>query len=303
MRIGLPNALNTPSGEALQALKAQIEEQSGGSITVSLFPSLQLGTIVEQMEGVQAGTQQAMLVTPGWFTRFYAGAGVLDLPFLVPDWESYERLLASEPLQRLKQEAGAATNVKIVAVLADGFKNIANDERSLKTPEDFEGLRIRIQDSQIGLATWQAFNANPIILGWGETYEALQSGIVDALDTSLPNMRSMKIQEVAPYISQTQANLVAFFVAFDESFYDDLTDDEKAVVDKAFQDAEAFVLKHAREVESQAAADLAAVGATVEPLSAEGRAALRAIVQPVYDQFGPDLEPMLSEITAAISGG
>lgn len=299
LRIGLTDPLSTPHGEAMVQFEQDLEEATDGSIDVQLFPALQLGQIVEQIEGVQLGTQEMMMATPAWFGRFHQPVEVFSLPYLVTNWEQAERMMASEAVTSLWEEAEDATGIRIAGWLPVGFRNVANSERPVTNLGDMEGLRLRLQNSPVQIAAFQALGADPVPLAWSETYQAVQTGVVDGLENSLNILLSADYPKVAPYVSQTR-HLFEFFLVFvNEDFYASLTDEERTAFDEAFQAAYDRCLELVLASETTALGELSEAGAEVNELSAEDLAAFAEALSDFYAENGAAFEPLLSEMRAA----
>jgi tripartite ATP-independent transporter DctP family solute receptor len=302
IRAGHSDPADTPHGQSLQVFKKVVEANSKGSIQVQLFPSLQLGPVIEQMEGVKQGTQEMFISTPAWFSRFYNQVDVLSLPYLVTDWDAAERMMTSDVVRKLAADAEAASGIKIIGVLPVGFRNAATRVRAITKVEDFAGLKIRVQNSPVYLNAFRALKANPVALDAGEMYQAVQSGVVDGIESTFPIINSAKFFQVAPFISETRHNFDVFLVYLNKRFYEGLSADQRKAVDDAIRATEAASVVITRNAEAQALRALQAAGVKYNEVSKETLAALQRSVKPVYDEMGPKFEPNLTALRAAIAG-
>jgi tripartite ATP-independent transporter DctP family solute receptor len=302
IRAGTTDPLDLPHGKAMIVFKKLVEARSNGAIEVQLFPSNQLGKIVEQIEGVQQGTQEMAMSTPAWFSRFYPQIDVFSLPYVTPDWPSAERMLNSAAAKKVAVEAEKATGIKIAAWFPVGFRHVINKQRAINTIKDLTGLKIRLQDSSVHLATFRALGANPIAVPWTETYQAVQTGVVDGLENSLNVLLSHKFYEVAPHVSTTSHFFAVLLVYMNPKFYDGLTAKEKQIVDNSLEAAQTVCFLLSSDADAAAAKNLKVVGAKVHQVSADTIKAMQAAVKPVYDKFGKKFEPNLSALQAAAAG-
>jgi tripartite ATP-independent transporter DctP family solute receptor len=213
IRVGLTDPLDTPYGQAMVEFERLVEEGSDGRIDVQLFPSRQLGSIVEQLENVRQGAQEMSLASPGWFSQFYPRMDMLELPFLVTDWDQAQRMLSSDAFQALADAAEQEAQIKIYGSFPYGFRNIANSDRPVVTMEDLQGLKLRVQNSPAHLALFRALGASPVALAWDETYQAVQTGVVDGLENANTVLLANKYPEIAPYVSTTH-HLFGMLFAF-----------------------------------------------------------------------------------------
>ena len=302
VRAGLTDPLDTTFGKAMVEFKRVAEAESRGRIEVQLFPSRQLGAIVEQLENVRQGAQEMSMASPGWFTQFYPRIDMLEMPFLVTDWDQVERMLKSQAFRDLVGAAEKETRIKIYGNFPYGFRHVINSKRPVKTLADLKGLKLRLQNSPAHLATFRALGANPVALAWDETYQAVQTGVVDGLENASTVLYANKYPEIAKYISLTRHLFGMLFAFINPGFYNGLSADDRAVLDRAMRAAEALCVKLSREAEDTAIKGLRNLGAEINEISPETLKAMRAAVQPVYDQLGPKFEPELSGLQRAAQG-
>jgi tripartite ATP-independent transporter DctP family solute receptor len=301
IRAGLTDPIDTPQGQAMVLFKDLVEKETNGSIKVQLFPALQLGQILEQVEGVQQGSQEMMMATPAWFSRFYPTIDVYSLPYLVKDWKAGAKLFNSPVTAEIWAAAEKASGIKIAGALPIGFRNVINTKRPVKTLADFAQLKIRLQNSPVQIATFKALGANPVTMAWGETYQAVQTGVVDGLENSLPILVSAKFADIAPYISKTQHFFEYFLVLVNKKFYEDLTPGEKAIYDKAMKTARERCIELVQKAEENAVAQLQKQGAKINDIDPAEIAKMEAAVKPVYAEYGNKFEPYLSRLRQSIA--
>ena len=299
IRFGFSDPLTTTWGRSAVEFKRLVESQSNGRIQVQLFPSSQLGNIPEMMENVRRGAQEMTLGSPGLFSRFYARADMLEMPFLVTDWDQANRMLKSEAFQNLMKAAEQQTQIKIFGNFPYGFRNIINSKRAIRTVEDFKGLKLRTQASPAHLAAFRALGANPVALPVDETYQAVQTGVVDGLENANSMLLANKYPEIAKNVSLTKHLFGMLLVFMNPKFHDSLSEADRALITKAMREAEAFNLKLSLEADASSVEGLRKAGATVTEVTPENLKAMRAALQKVYDEFGAKFEPEFSALQKA----
>lgn len=302
VRVGFSDPITTPWGQGLTEFKRIVETESKGRVAVRLFPSEQLGSLVEMVENVRQGAQEIALASPGWFSQFYPRIDMLELPFLVTDWPQARRLLASRAFDDLARAAEAKTGLLIYAKFPYGFRNIANSKRPVKTLDDLKGLKLRVQNTPAHLAIFRALGANPVALAWGETYQAVQSGVVDGLENANTVLVANKFPEIARYVSVTHHLFGMLLAYINPKFYGRLSEDHRRLLDRAMREAEAKSLAIALEQEQTAIDKLRALGAQINVVPPDEIARMRKAVQSVYDEFGPRFQPELKGLQDAARG-
>ncbi|MBL4645688.1 MAG: hypothetical protein COA52_14055 [Hyphomicrobiales bacterium] len=301
IRAGLTDPLDTPYGEAMLEFKKIMQEGTDGRIEVQLFPSAQLGALAEQLENVQTGAQEMTLVSPAYSSQFFPAFNVLELPFLVTNWDEAGKMLNSDAFSTLTSDAEKAIGVKIVGNFPYGFRNVANSDHPVVLLDDLKGLKLRTQSSPVHIAAFEALGANPIAIDWSETYQAVQTGVVDGLENANSVLIANHFPEIAPNISVTHHLFGMLLVVMNAKVYDDLSDDDQALLESAINAAEEINLRRALEIEESSVAELEKMGAKVNNVAPDQIAAMRAAIAPVYEKFGPEFEPYLSGLQNAIA--
>lgn len=299
---GLTDPLDTPYGEAMTKFKELVEAGSGHRIEVQLFPSNQLGAIPEQLENVKTGAQEMSLFSPAYAGQFFPAFDVLELPYLVTNWDEARRMLSSDAFKKLRNDAAKSIGVKIIGSFPYGFRNIANSKHPVTSLADFKGLKLRTQNSPVHIAAFRDLGANPVAIGWDETYQAVQTGVVDGLENANTVLIANRFPEIAPYISVTHHLFGMLLVSMNTKLYDSLSPEDRKLVDTSMQAAEELNLTRALEVEKTSIAQLTKMGAKVNEVPQDQIAAMKGAVQPVYKEFGPKFEPYLSALRTAAAG-
>jgi len=299
IRVGFSDPVTTPWGLSLQEFKRIVETESNGRIKVQLYPSEQLGSLVEMIENVRNGAQEISLASPAWFSQFYPKIDMLEMPFLVTNWDEGRRLLSSKAYSDLLDSAEKATGVRIFATFPFGFRNIVNSKRPVTKMDDLKGLKLRVINSPTQLAVWRALGANPVGMAWSEVYQAVQTGVIDGLENTPGVLAANKFPEIAKYLSESRHMYGIMLTYLNVKFFNSLSPADQALVNKAMKAAEEFNLKNVVELEEKSDRDLKGMGAVINKISEENMNAMRKAVQPVYDSLAPKFEPELTAIRKA----
>ena len=303
IRLGHSEGSDSPHGQAMQIFKKLVEDGSKGAIQVQVFTSLQLGPVVEEMEGVKQGTQEMFISTPAWFSRFYNQVDVLSLPYLVTDWDQAERLMRSDAVRKLAADAEAASGIKVLGVIPVGFRNAATRVRAITKLDDFVGLKFRVQNSPVYIGAFKALKANPVAMDAGEQFQAMQSGVIDGLESTFPIILSAKYYQVAPFLSETRHNFDVFLIYLNQRFYSGLSSEHQKVIVDSVRATEIASVVITRNAEASALRTLvASSGVKFNEVGKDTMAALQAAVKPLYDELGPKFEPNLSALRKAAAG-
>jgi len=192
IKFSFVTTLNTPKGKAAQALKRYIEEKSGGSMKVELYPSSQL--YKDNAEGINAlifNNIQLLVPSATKLKGYNPAFQFVDLPFLFRDSEHVYKFFESEAAKKLLQSVEKAGLVGL-GFWPNGFKHFTAN-KPLRRPEDFKGLKFRTQTSGVLEAQMDALGATAVPLAFSEVYQALAQGVVDGQENTLSNSRSRRV--------------------------------------------------------------------------------------------------------------
>ena len=201
IQIGYENNPGEPIDLACREWKRLIELESGGSMKVQLFPSSQLGSKNELIDQILAG-DSIVTVADG---AFYAERGVPDFsilmaPYLFENWDQCWKLLKSD-WWREQCDKLERNGLKLVAGNWIYGERHTLATRPIRKVADLKGMKIRVANSLMYIAGFEALGATPTPLPLGEVYTALQQGVVEGLENPLPVLYAGKYHEVAKHLT------------------------------------------------------------------------------------------------------
>ncbi|MCF8010325.1 MAG: TRAP transporter substrate-binding protein [Clostridiales bacterium] len=191
-----------PWQAASEDFKKKVEERTDGKVKVEIYYGGQLGNDRDLIEGLQAGTVDLAFVTNGPLAQFVPEIGVLDLPFIFSSWDQGFEFRNSEIAEDLASKLDSR-NLEHLGFLSQGFRNLTNSVKPVKTPADIEGLKIRVMQSPVYIKTFNTLGASAVPMSWGEVYTSLQQGTIDGQENPLTVINSQKVYEVQEYLSLT----------------------------------------------------------------------------------------------------
>lgn len=210
----------------------EVAERTEGRVAIEVFPSGQLGSEKEVIEGLQFGSVQAGLIGSGSFQGIEPRIGIIEMPYA---WGAREQAFAA-----LDGDLGAelsglldAKGIKVLGWWENGFRNITNNVRPIETPADLAGLKIRVTPDKVRLATFEGLGAEPAPLSFGELYSALQQGLFDAQENPLAIIYSASFFEVQKYVSLSEHIWGAATLTMSKSTWDKISSEDQAIVMEA----------------------------------------------------------------------
>lgn len=289
LRMGHDQPVGSMYDEGHKLFKKLVEERSNGRIKAEVFPAAQLGSEVAMFEGLRLGSIDMICANAPNAAAFVPEFGIFSVAYLFKDIAHFERVVADKDFAKRIDEIIASKNigVKRVAFYATGVRNIYSRKGSVASPDDLKGVKIRVQNNPIEVKVWRAFGAIPTPMNFGEVYQALQSGVLDAAENSLSVIESNKHHEAAKFITQSehQRSLASLYI--NEKKFNSMPPDlQKIVLDAAL---EASVHERKKDGEFvNAAADLLKSKGAV--LTSPDKAKFIALIAPIQDELAKDLK-------------
>ncbi len=230
MKIAHPMSTETPRHKSLEMFKKNVEERTDGKIIVEIYPSGQLGTEKEIIESCKLGTIQGYRV--GQYEMTAQKLLIFMMPFLFDDNEMINKISETSIMEAINEQA--AENGLYLASIGDagGFRNITNNKRVIKTPEDIKGLKIRTPGILAVTESMKAFGANVVSVPYTETYMALKTNVADGEENPYINIADMKFNEVQKYCTEVEYQVHPETFVLNKAFYEGLSDDFKKIVDE-----------------------------------------------------------------------
>ncbi len=284
IKFSFVTTLNTPKGKAAQALKAYIEEKSGGTMKVELYPSSQL--YKDNAEGLNAlifNNIQLLVPSATKLKGYNPAFQFVDMPYLFKDTEHFKRFTQSEAAKKLLNSLDKAGLVGL-GFWPNGFVHFTAN-KPLRKPEDFKGLKFRTQTSGVLEAMMKALGAAAVPLAFSEVYQALQQGVVDGQENTLSNIYTQRYYEVQKYLSLTRHHRLDYVVITNKIFLNSLTPEQKQIFLEGIAHANEVAFAEAGKLNQDALNKLRSLMEVVELTDAE-REALAEALKPVYDQYG-----------------
>lgn len=290
------------SSRAMARFAETLAEQSDGDLTAQLFPNMQLGGAGENLDQVSSGAIMGSWIGISYLSRTVPELEALSLPFAFDSREDAFALIDGEVGELLDEKLAEAGFVAL-GYMELGFRHVTNAERPLESIEDFQDLKIRLQPNQTHLDTFRAIGANPVSMDIKEVYGALQQGVLDGQENPYSIIETKRLDEVQPYLSDTGHFYDYIVVVANRDKFEDLSDDQRATLMAAMDEAVAWQRETAAAEDTQARDTLIERGMQFTPISDETRAALREASQSVVDdlreKLGAELvDKVLEELEA-----
>jgi len=273
--------------------KEEVDKALPGKYTIVVHHSAALGSETQALQQIQVGATQMSVCTTGPIEAFVPEIKALEMPFLFPSYEAADLALdgpIGQDFGRRFEKAGFTA----LHFLDNGFRNVTNSKRPIKTPEDAKGLKIRTMEAPTHLAIWRAIGANPTPMAW-PIFTALQQGVIDGQENPIAVIYASKLNEAGQkYLSLTRHVYSALVFVANKPFMDNLPAADRKIIMDAARSASLKGRAFIRDNEVRQLAELKTAGMQIE--EHPDIEAFRKATAPVVDSATGDTKKIVEEI-------
>ena len=296
-------APNTPKGKGADKFKELAEKYTNGKVKVEVYANSTLYKDKEELEALQLGAVQMLAPSNSKFGPIgVKDFEVFDLPYLLPN-KAALRKVTDGPIGKGMLKKLETKGMVGLAYWDNGFKEMSAN-KPLRVPEDYKGLKFRIQSSKVLEAQFRALGAIPQVMAFSEVYQALQTGVVDGQENTPSNMFTQKFHEVQKYTALTNHGYIGYVVVVNKKFWDDLPADIRGQLEKAMAEATVYSNEISEKENAESLDDIKKSGKTelITPTAAEN-AAMRKAMEPLYQEMSARVgKQLIDDVVKATSG-
>ncbi len=273
-------ASDTPKGKAAEFFAKKADELTKGKVKVELYANSTLYKDKEEMEALQLGAVQMLAPSLAKFAPLGVKEFELfDLPYLFDDYKELH-LVTEGPVGKALLQKLETRGLVGLAYWDNGFK-VMSANKPLINPEDYKGLKMRIQSSNVLDAQMRAVGAIPQKMAFSEVYQALQTGVVDGTENPPSNLYTQKMHEVQKHVSVTNHGYLGYAVITNKKFWDGLPTDIKKALEAAMAESTKYANSIAKEDNDKALEEVRKSGKSqiAVPTAAQKLALKKAMVK------------------------
>ncbi|MCW2131234.1 tripartite ATP-independent transporter solute receptor, DctP family [Arthrobacter sp. VKM Ac-2550] len=264
-----------------------LDEESDGRIQVNIFANEQLSGgdaaagIEQLMNGDKAFSYNSTITWSGIDPRY----GAINAPFLYKDYAEAEAAINGGALDAYK-ELAHESNVELLGFGESGFRQVTNNVHPITKPSDLANMKLRVPGSSLFLDLYTALGADPITMDFSEVFTSLQNGTIDGQENPYDVIYSNGLAEVQEHLTVWNYVYDPLMLGMNKDLYDSLSDEDKALVEKAAAEANKVQIAENRKRETE---QLEAMKGSmnVAELDESQIKAFREAVSPVHDKFEP----------------
>ena len=230
-----------------------VKERTNGGVAITVYPNSGLGPAQQALNLVRGGSVEIVQSGSTTFNGLVGETAALELPFLFRDAGHAYRVLdgkvGQDLLDKLDQHG-----LKGLAFLENGWREVTNNRRPVRSHEDIKGLKIRTTPNPFHIQAFQLLGANPVPLAYAELYSALETGAVDAQEHPLPVLWAAKFYEIQKYLTLTHHAYSPLLLVMNKPKYEALPAEYKTVLLEAARE----VANYQRDLNAKQVAEIIA---------------------------------------------
>lgn len=266
--------------KAMVKMGEDLEQISGGKMTLEIYPSQQLGTERECIELLQIGSLDMTKVSVGVMENFAPRMKVFGLPYLFKDRQQSFNVLDGPIGQELLDE-GTQYWIKGLGYYDAGSRSFYTKDKPINSPNDLKGLKIRVMESVTAMDMVKSLGGSATPISWGELYTSLQQGVVDGAENNPPSFYLSRHYEVCKYYSLDEHTVLPDVLIIGTHIWEKLSEQEKKWLQEAVDKSVVYQRKLWAESEKEALDSVQAAGVK--------------IIYPDKSQFEKDVESVYSQ--------
>jgi tripartite ATP-independent transporter DctP family solute receptor len=274
---------DSPQAKVWERFQQALDERLGaGAIRINVLTGGVMGGEREEAEAIRLGSLQGSVSTLANLGAWVPDGQVFDMPFMFRDQAHIDAVMEG-PVGADMKAKYLAHGFRVLGFINFGGRQLLAKEE-IRTPAQMQGKRMRVIQSPLHIELWRSLGANPTPVPITEAYNALQTGVVDAMDFTESGYAQAKLYEVVPYLMQTEHIWALGVMYFSDAFWNTLSDREKQAMQAAADASTKYFNELVRADHERGLAEARARGATiVRPDPGPWREAMG----PFWEAFAP----------------
>ena len=282
-RLGHSFADSHPRAVAMKQFAANVEKASGGKISIEVYGSAVLGGEDKMLIALQSGTQDLYMGAVAPISARKKEMQIFDFPFLFGS-DAEAAYVLDGPVGRKMLDSLGDMNMQGLVWAGGAFRNMSNSKRSLAAMSDMKGLKVRVMQSPMALASFNAMGMNAVPMAFPEVYPALETRALDGYEHPVVDMYANKMFEVQKYLTITNHVYTPVALLASKKWWSSLTPDQQKIVQKVAEETRTFQRSEELRQAGEVVAELKAKGMSVSEMPAAELEKIRVAVQPVIDK-------------------
>ena len=228
-----------PIHKSIEHMKERLEEISGGSVTIDIYPSGVVGNEVASIEQLQNGSLAMTSQSVAAMENFIPSMATFSLPYVFRDSDHFWKVLDGDVGREL-MEKGQKKYLHGLCYFDSGSRNFYTTDKPIRTPDDLKGMKIRVMNSPTAIDMIKTLGGSPTPIAFSELYSALAQGTVDGAENNPPSFYSKQHFKVCKHFSKDGHTRVPDILLMSSKVWDQLSPEQQGWVGQAARECSAF---------------------------------------------------------------
>lgn len=231
MILSLNQSESHPSFIALTEFGERLEERTEGRWDIMVYPNETLGAQQEVIQLVSDGSVDMAIASGTQLENLNSDFGTLNLPTIFDGIDHQIAVLGNDEIVgELFSSLEESKHLTVLGALTQGDRNIYTVEGPVVEPSDLNGMKVRVQESDLHIAMINAMGASATPMSYGEVYTALQSGVLDGAENNEVSYVTQKHYEVAKYVARTRHLVGLDYMLINSELINSMPDEDRAIL-------------------------------------------------------------------------
>lgn len=273
---------DTPKGQAARLFAKLIKERTKGKVEVQVFSNGSLYKDSEELHALNKGHVQMIAPALSKVSGLIPELGVFDLPYLYPDLSGYHKLFDGIIGERLAQSV-EKQNMIVLGFWDSGMKQLTNNVRPIRKPQDLAGTTMRIMPSTVLDQQFNLLEVHPVELNFNDVYLALSQGRIDGQENTISNIYSKRFYRVQKYMTLSNHGYLGYLVVMDKTFWNRLSPELQTIIRTAMHEVTQWQRQQAVLIERDKLREIQSCNCIeINELSKEEQREWKQFYQPLY---------------------
>lgn len=196
-----------PSSElhakAVQKFADEVNEITDGELSIEVYGDGTLGEDAELLEGLKIGSADIWVGGAGVLTSASDTAQIFTVPFMFDSQDHANTVYNGQIGQEITDTIIEESGYNVLSYWPRGARWLTANQ-AVETPEDLQGLKIRVPDNPMFTQSFERMGAAPTPMGFGEVFTSLQQGVIDGQENPLSLIYNSQFQEVQDFLIETK---------------------------------------------------------------------------------------------------
>ena len=271
-----------PTVQAVRYMAGLLRDESGGRLDIRIYAGGQLGSERDTLEITAFGGLDLDRVNLAPLNAIEPMTVIPSLPFLFRTTE-HMRASLDGPVGDAILDSLEPHDLVGLCFYDSGERSFYNTKRAIRTPDDMEGMKIRVQNSDLYVAMIRALGADATPMYLGEVYQSLVQGVIDGAENNWPSYESGRHFEAAPYFSLTRHVMAPEILVMSLDRWRKLSKEDQTLIRSAAKRSVRYMRTLWDERVKQARAHLLEAGVKVNEV--DDLSSFQRRMAPIWDRF------------------